>query len=142
MKSINRKSVFVFLLSIAMILSISACGGTDSSGSDDGAGATEAPASTEAPTDATEAPAEATEAPAGDVVAAFNFNNKGDKEICEMYLSPTAQDNWGTDQLKGQTITAGGTFTLTNIPAGDYDVKAVFCGGAGEEVLPNITISN
>ena len=76
MKSLNLKFVFVFLLSVAMILSVSAC----SAGSDGGDDA----AMEES--EMTEAPADATEAPAGDVVAAFDFNNKGEKEICELYL--------------------------------------------------------
>jgi hypothetical protein len=135
MKLKNIKSLFVLLIGIAMIFSISACGGA--AGNTD-SGNTDA-AATEAPADATEAPA-MTEAPAGDIVAAFDFNNKGDKEICEMYLSPD-QTAWGDDQLQGNTIPAGEKFTLKNIPAGVYNVKSVFCDG-GEEILPDINISN
>ena len=134
MKSINLKFVFVFLLSIAMVLSISACGASSSDTDTDGAGsATEAPS-----TDATEAPAtDATEAPAasGDVVAAFVFTNTGAAEICELYLSPTTQNNWGPDQLGGQTIPAGQQFTLKNIPAGSYDAKVVGCNASGESTV-------
>ncbi|MDO9300457.1 MAG: hypothetical protein Q7T89_03700 [Anaerolineales bacterium] len=130
MKSINLKFVFVFLLSIAMVLSVSACGADSDVDSDEMDAA-----ATEAPADATEAP-EATEAPAadGDIVPAFVFTNTGSVEICELYLSPADTDNWGPDQLKSQTIAVGGEFTLTNIPAGSYDAKAVGCDGAGEAI--------
>ena len=131
MKSVNLKFVFVFLLSIAMVLSVSACA-SDSDG--DSAASTEAPEMTEAP-EATEAPA--TEAPAesGDIVAAYVFTNTGSAEICELYLSPTDLEDSGPDQLNSQTIVAGADFTLTDIPAGKYDAKAVGCNGAGEVTI-------
>jgi hypothetical protein len=136
MKSLNLKFVFVFLLSIAMVLSVSACG-ADSDGDSDG---TESSA-TEAPVDATEAPvADATEAPAGDIVASFTFTNTGTEEICELYLSPAGQEDWGVDQLAGQTILGSEKFALKNIPAGSYDVKAVGC--AGSEVVGQLDIQN
>lgn len=119
MKSINLKFVFVFLLSIAMVFSLSACG-ADSDADDSGG----------SDTAATEAPVEG-----GDIVAAFVFTNTGTVEICELYLSPVGTTDWGIDQLNGQTIPAGAEFTLKNIPAGQYDAKAVGCDGAGEAVL-------
>ena len=133
MKSLNLKFVFVFLLSIAMVLSISACGASSSAADSDGttdAAATEAPAATDAAAAATEAPAAG-----GDVVPSFVFTNTGSAEICELYLSPAATDNWGPDQWKSQTIAAGATFTLTNIPAGKYDAKVVGCNNTGEQTL-------
>jgi hypothetical protein len=143
MKSVNLKFVFVFLLSIAMVLSISACAADADSGSDEtDAAATESPVdATEAPVDATEAPvADATEAPVGDVVAEFTFTNTGTEEICELYLSPAGQEDWGVDQLAGQTILGSEKFVLRNIPAGSYDVKAVGC--AGSEVVGQLDIQN
>jgi hypothetical protein len=115
MKSVNLKFVFVFLLSIAMVLSVSACG-ADSDGDSDGTESS------------------ATEAPAGDIVPSYVFTNTGSVEICELYLSPADTQDWGPDQLKSQTIATGATFTLTNIPAGQYDAKAVGCDGAGEAI--------
>jgi hypothetical protein len=141
MKSLNLKFVFVFLLSIAMVLSISACGSSSDAAGD--AASTEAPAADAAATEAPVADAAATDAPvatdapavSGDVVPSYVFTNTGTAEICELYLSPAATDNWGPDQLKSQTIAASATFTLTNIPAGKYDAKVVGCNGAGEQVL-------
>ena len=136
MKSINLKFLFVFLLSIAMVLSVSAC----AADSDVDSGETDAEA-TEAPMDATEAPVDATEAPAEDIVAAYVFTNTGTVEICELYLSPADQNEWGVDQLGGATIVAGAEFTLNNIPAGLYDAKAVGCNGGGE-AIGQLDISN
>jgi hypothetical protein len=130
MKSKNLKFVLVFFLSIAMLMSISACSansdaGADTTGSD--SAATEAPAATDAA--ATEAPAAAT---SGDVVPAYVFTNTGSVEICQLFLSTVDTNDWGPDQLGGATIPAGQTFTLKNVPAGKYDAKVVGCNGAGE----------
>lgn len=142
MKSRSLKFVFVFFLSIAMLMSISACSaqsdsdtGSDAAATD--AVATDAAATDAAATDAAATDAVATDAPAasGDVVAAYVFTNTGTAEICELYLSPATTDNWGPDQLKSQTIAAGATFTLTNVPAGKYDAKVVGCNGAGESSI-------
>jgi hypothetical protein len=128
-KSKGLKFVLVFVLGLSLILS--ACG-TD-------AAATEAPEATVAP-ESTEAP-EATEAPASDeVVAAYEFTNTGEVEICELYLSPTGVEEWGPDQLGEATIAASATFTLTDIPAGTYDAKVVGCNG--EESVAELDIYN
>lgn len=63
----------------------------------------------------------------GDIVAKFDFNNAGAVDICQLFLSPVGTENWGPDQLQGNTIPAGGKFTLNNIPAGTYDAKWVGC---------------
>jgi hypothetical protein len=131
MKSINSKFVFVFLLSIAMIASISACGSSSSDAASD-AGATDAPAAaTAAPADATAAPAAAS----GDVVAAYVFTNTGSVDICQLFLSTVDTNTWGPDQLGGATIPAGQTFTLKNVPAGKYDAKVTGCNGGGESTI-------
>jgi len=122
MKSTNLKFVFVFLLSIVVVLSVAACGGA--------AAATESAVATDASAAATTAPAAS-----GDVVAAYKFTNTGTVEICELYLSPAGTTDWGLDQLNKATIAAGAEFTLTNIPAGKYDAKVVGCNGAGEKEL-------
>jgi hypothetical protein len=106
------------------------------------AAATEAPAEETAAPEATEAPeAEATEAPVSeDVIAAYEFTNTGEVEICELYLSPVGVEEWGVDQLGEATIAASATFTLTDIPAGTYDAKAVGCDGS--EFVAELDIYN
>ncbi|MGE3274971.1 MAG: hypothetical protein AB7O67_07650 [Vicinamibacterales bacterium] len=47
-------------------------------------------------------------------------------EIHQFFLSHIKDDDWGPDQLGDEIIEAeGGTFKLTNVPVGRYDVKLV-----------------
>lgn len=47
-------------------------------------------------------------------------------EIHNLYISATAESEWGPDQLGEEVIAAeGGKFTLTGIPCGAYDVRLV-----------------
>ena len=71
----------------------------------------------------------------GDIVAAFTFNNTGSVDFCQLYLSTVDKNDWGPDQLAGQKLPAGQSFTLKNIPAGQYDAKAVACEGGAESVI-------
>lgn len=122
----NLKSLFVvFTLGIVMTMGLAACG-TEVSETD--AGESEAAEASDME-DAGEESAEA-----GDIVAAYVFTNTGSVDICELYLSPASQEEWGVDQLAGQTIAVEGQFTLKNVPAGLYDAKAIGCDGAGEAV--------
>lgn len=121
---LNRKSLFVMLvLGLVMMMGLAACG-TDMSETDAGeSGAAE----TSGMEDAGEESAES-----GNIVAAYVFTNTGSVDICELYLSPASQEEWGVDQLAGQTIAVGEQFTLRNIPAGLYDAKAIGCDDGGE----------
>jgi hypothetical protein len=122
----NLKSLFVvFALGIVMTMGLAACG-TEASETD--AGESEAAEASDME-DAGEESAEA-----GDIVAAYVFTNTGSVDICELYLSPASQEEWGVDQLAGQTIAVEGQFTLKNVPAGLYDAKAIGCDGAGEAI--------
>jgi len=127
MKSLNLKSVFVFLLSIVMLVSISAC--SAKSDADTDTAATPAPAATDA------AAAASAPAASGDVVAAYVFTNTGSADICQLFLSTVDKNDWGPDQLGGATIPAGKEFTLKNVPTGKYDAKVVGCNGAGESSI-------
>jgi hypothetical protein len=57
--------------------------------------------------------------------AEFMINNKSDWAIHHMYLSPEDKDTWGPDQLGDDVIESGESFTLKNIPCGEYDIKVV-----------------
>jgi hypothetical protein len=112
---LNRKSLFVLLvLGLVMVMGLAACG-TDMS-----------------ETDAGESEAGEASAEGGDIVAAYVFTNTGSVDICELYLSPASQEEWGVDQLAGQNIPVDGQFTLRNIPAGLYDARAIGCDDGGE----------
>lgn len=51
--------------------------------------------------------------------------NNSALEIRHIFLSPADQDNWGPDQLDGTTISAGSSYTLSNVS----------CDGAGVKVI-------
>ncbi|MEO8957828.1 MAG: hypothetical protein ABI304_02715 [Rudaea sp.] len=54
--------------------------------------------------------------------------NNSKTGIQHLYLSDAGDKNWGPDQLgdgKDDTIEPGGSYTITRIEAGDYDVKLV-----------------
>ena len=106
----------VFLLSLALVLLLAACG-------------TKTAAPTIIPTNADEMtiPADDTSPTASYIIAKFDYKNDTTTEICELYLSPAGKEQWGPDQLQGQTIAIGGTFAITNIPADSYDARWVGC---------------
>ncbi len=49
--------------------------------------------------------------------------------IAEVYVSSASSGTWGPSQLSAP-IAVGGSFTLTDIPAGNYDLRAVAADGA------------
>jgi hypothetical protein len=57
--------------------------------------------------------------------AEFMINNKSDWGIYHLYLSPEDKETWGPDQLGDNVIESGESFTLKNIPCGEYDIKVV-----------------
>lgn len=104
---------------------------------------TKAPTATPEPTETpeptpTQVPT-ATEAPATEEVEAqstggdgelvnLEINNQTDTPICFVYVSETTETEWGADQLGTEnTIAAGDTFTINDIPAGTYDLRADDC---------------
>lgn len=139
MKSKNMQYMIAFVMSIVVAVSISACGAsaTPAASTDSNAAAPSTDSTAAAPSanSTTAAPA------AGDVVAKFDFSNTGTLDICQLFLSPTSTNEWGPDQLAGQKIPAGQKFTLTNIPAGMYDAKAVACDGTTEATI-QVNIKN
>jgi hypothetical protein len=50
--------------------------------------------------------------------------NNSDRDIWYLYVSPTNSDEWGDDQLGEEVIPAGGSYTLTGLTDGTYDVQA------------------
>ena len=51
--------------------------------------------------------------------------NSSDYVIHQLYVSSTAERNWGTDQLGKHIINRAERFTLRNIPDGAYDLRIV-----------------
>jgi hypothetical protein len=53
-------------------------------------------------------------------------------QICYLFVAPSTSEDWGDNQLQsGNTIEGGSTFTLTDIPAGTYDLLAEDCQNNG-----------
>lgn len=128
MKSTKAKFLSLFLVIFVLAVSLSACGSSDTDAASDAA----APDTSAAASDTSAA----APAASGDVVPAFKFTNTGSLDICQLFLSPTDKNEWGPNQLPdGQKIAAGSAFTLTNIPAGTYDAKAVGCDGTTEATI-------
>lgn len=50
--------------------------------------------------------------------------NDSDQEIWYLYISQADAEEWGDDQLEADTIPPGGTFELTGVPDGIYDLQA------------------
>jgi hypothetical protein len=59
--------------------------------------------------------------------------------ITQLFVSPASQGTWGADQLP-TTIPPGGSFTVVDIPAGTYDLKAVASDGTTFWQTNGITI--
>jgi hypothetical protein len=45
--------------------------------------------------------------------------------VRHLYVSSSYEDQWGSDQFGSYVLRPGGSFTLTNIHAGSYDIKFV-----------------
>lgn len=54
--------------------------------------------------------------------------NNGGTTVYYLYVSPCSVSTWGVDQLGSNVIRSGGAYTLTNIPAGCYDLRAEASG--------------
>ena len=57
--------------------------------------------------------------------ADVKVTNRTEWEIHELYLSSSADGNWGPDQLGEDVIGKDESFTILGIPCDDYDVKIV-----------------
>ena len=55
----------------------------------------------------------------------LRIENASSFDIHRLYVSSSDEGNWGPDQLGVRVLRSGDTFTLTNITAGEYDVKLV-----------------
>jgi hypothetical protein len=65
-------------------------------------------------------------------VSYLDVVNETDIQICYLYVAPSTSEEWGDNQLQsGNTIGGGSTFTLTDIPAGTYDLLVQDCQNNG-----------
>ncbi len=59
----------------------------------------------------------------------LKISNLSGKTINYAYLSLASSSAWGVDQLGSSTIASGSNYTLTSIPPGTYDFKAILADG-------------
>jgi hypothetical protein len=57
--------------------------------------------------------------------ATVKIINQSKWEIHNVFLSSTADDRWGPDQLEDEILAKGDSLTLTNIACDTYDIKIV-----------------
>lgn len=57
--------------------------------------------------------------------ASIKVINQSNWEIHHLFLSSSSDSEWGEDQLEDQIIGKGDSFTLTDIPCDDYDIRVV-----------------
>lgn len=58
---------------------------------------------------------------------AIKFVNQSSKDICYVYITPSAADSWGSDHLDFTDTSPGGSFTASGMAAGVYDIKVEDC---------------
>lgn len=64
-------------------------------------------------------------APAFARKATVKVINQSKWEIHHLFLSSSADDEWGPDQLGEEVLAKGDQLTLTSIPCDEYDIKVV-----------------
>ncbi len=87
--------------------------------------------------------------------ATIRIENNSSREIHHVFLSPTDQDNWGSDQLNDTVIRSGDSFTLNNVTCSGSDIKVIAedqngcflsavlgCGGDGVWTITSETPAN
>jgi len=57
-------------------------------------------------------------------LVSLEITNNSSTPIATLYISPSEETSWGDDWLKGSTIEAGATYTVSDIPHGQYDIQA------------------
>ena len=57
--------------------------------------------------------------------ADVQITNRSDWDIHHFFLSAVDEEQWGPDQLGDEVIASGDSFTLTEVPCDEYDVRLV-----------------
>lgn len=118
----RKRGTRLMLVAPLAILAVTlACSAGQSSG---GETATQKPEPTEAAT-----PEEATQEQSQSGTVSLDIKNTGSTDICEVYIAQIEDSTWGKDQLDTKKILPDETFTLTDIPEGQYDMQALDCDG-------------
>jgi hypothetical protein len=71
--------------------------------------------------------------------ATVTVHNGSDWDIYHLFMSPTHEDEWGPDQLGDRVLAAGGSFSISSVPCGAYDVRLIDEDG-DECVVPAVDV--
>jgi hypothetical protein len=74
-------------------------------------------------------------------LASLEVINGSDDTIADLHISPSDSTAWGEDWLGTDTIGAGASTVIGDIPRGTYDIQAVDPDGDSIEVLYNVSLS-
>jgi hypothetical protein len=69
----------------------------------------------------------------------LQVSNSSSYGLHQLNLSPSDDENWGPNYLSGRTLQPGGTFTLSAIPDGAYDLRIVYSEDQRACELRNVT---
>lgn len=126
----SRRGTFAVVLVFSMLaLAALACGGGGSEPAEPTAELVLPTEVLDEPTAApveTKAPADTSGGTASDIT--LDIENNSTTEVCYLYVSFSTDTEWGDDQLGSETVAPnGGLYTLRDIPAGTYDLRADDC---------------
>jgi len=73
-------------------------------------------------------------------LSSFEVINDSDDAIYYLYIASSDSTTWGDDWLGDDTIEAGGSYVVSDVPRGAYDIKAADEDGDSVEVVYNIAL--
>lgn len=124
-----NKTKWVWVAILALVLATLACGGGDGASGD--TGVDEEEEATEEPVEEEEEPQPVEEEPASEDIASLEVINNLTFDLCYLYLAESSAGDFGDNQLEsGTTIPAGTSFTLTDIPFGEYNIQVNDCNSS------------
>jgi hypothetical protein len=117
----SRQLRWLLVVIAVLALAALACGGTT-------VDPTPVPPTPVPPTDVP--PAAPTKVPSETTAGNVNLAvlNQTSTDICYLYVTKAESETWGPDQLGDtDTVAPGSSFTVTNIPAGSFDILSEDC---------------
>ena len=128
----QRKWMPILIVLLSLTFAALACGGSTD---DDSQNVREAPTLVEEVAGDSSQEDKSTGTEDGETIsvsgdAELVVENLADDSICFLYVSPTESSDWGEDQLGETTvIDPGDTWSVFDVPTGNYDLRAEMCEG-------------
>jgi hypothetical protein len=127
----QRKWMPILIVLLSLMIGVLACGGSTD---DESQNVREAPPTVEEVAEEDSQEEKSTETEDGGATvsgdAELVVENLANDSICFLYVSPSESTDWGDDQLGETTvIDPGDTWSVFDVPAGTYDLRAEMCEG-------------